>query len=330
MSFSQSFPAPPAPPAKRPPASRAHMSVSGLSIGFNTPPGARSNFVDGLETAQRLPPYAPRNVFSVDDFSGHVPADWESNRFGVGPENVASYFAGVKAGQGMWFNFNPCESDTHHIAIVPSVQGVNPVTGKAASLDMQQYETVCPVHNTPFGHGRHCSECGYKWCKQNYVATTGTPRGQFWLDGFRQADGRVRQWLFTEEVDRGVAAHVLGASRGYSVAFAIYRSVAPKPAPIYRYATRGGYSDGLESFGGTSRSFSMRSSSSESANLEVSAGALISQFVHDDPNDLAFWNPNPVGIIMLYYAPEDVINEIATKGGLKHNEGPLTGIPVGN
>lgn len=318
----------PAPQAKRPPAPRTHMTSGNLSIAFNTPDGARSRFVDGLETAQSLPPYARRNVFAVDDFAEQVPADWPRSASGVGAENIASYFVGVKAGQGMWFDFNSCATDTHHIAIVPSVQGVNPVTGRAASLDMQQYLSACPVHNTPFGLSRHCADCGYKWPKQNYVATTGTPRGSFWLDGFRQADGRVRQWLFTEEALRGVATHVLGDARGYAVAFAIYRSVAPKPAPIYRHQTRGGYDDGMLGIQTKGmRSFAM---ASRSANLEVGAGALINQFVHDDPNGLEFWNQTPVGIIMLNYAPEDVITDIIGRGGMKHNEGPLSGIPVGN
>lgn len=186
------FPAPRRPIQHSTPASHQYMTIAGLSIGFNTPEGARSNFADGLETVQRLPPYAHRNVFAVDDFAGHTPTDWANNRSGVGPENVASYFVGVRAGQGMWFDFNQCENDTHHVAIVPSVQGVNPVTGKPASLDMQQYIRECPVHNIPFtGMSRTCDACGYKWPKQNYVATTGTPRRSFWLDGFRQADGRV-------------------------------------------------------------------------------------------------------------------------------------------
>ncbi len=315
----------PAPKAARPPAPRPNMTLGNLAIGFNTPEGARSRFVDGLEAAQSLPPYARRNVFSVDEFVGHAPADWPQSMAGVGAENIASYFVGVKAGQGMWFDFNPCANDTHHIAIVPSVQGVNPVTGRPASPDMQQYLTGCPVHNTAFGLGRHCADCGYKWPKQNYVATTGSPRGSFWLDGFRQADGRVRQWLFTEEALRGVATHVLGDARGYAVAFVIYRSVAPKPAPVYRHATRGGYDDLLGMGATRSMSFSARS-----ANLEVGAGALISQFVHDDPNGLEFWDRKPVGIIMLNYAPEDVVADLIGRGGMKHNEGPLTGIPVGN
>lgn len=312
----------PADPIKRPPAARQHMTINGLSIGFNTPQGARSNFVDGLETAQRLPPHAPRNVFSVDDFAEHVPADWPKSKVGTGTD-IASYFVGVSAGQGMWFDFNQCSGDTHHIAIVPSIQGVNPVTGKPASLDMQQYETRCPMHKTAFGHGRHCAECGYKWPKQNYVATTGTPAGSFWLDGFRQSDGRVRQWLFTEEALRGVATHVLGDARGYAVAFAIYRSLQPKPSRP-QFATRGAF----ETLGASSKSVTRGMSNERS--LEVSAGALISQFVYDDPNDLRFWNQTPVGIIILNYAPESVILDILNKAGLKHNEGPLTGLPVGN
>lgn len=318
----------PAPTMSRPPSALQCMSIAGLAVSFHTPVGARSDFSDGIEKAQRLPPYAPRNVYAVNDFSGVAPAEWPRSAESMGAENVASYFAGVKAGQGMWFDFNRMNDDTHHVAIVPSVQGVNPITGCAGSLGMEQY-TECPVHKTPFLEGRHCTSCGYKWSKQNYLATTGTPRGMFWLDGFRQSDGRVRQWLFTEDQERGVATHVLGGSRQYAVAFAVYRSVAPKPVPRYNPVFRGGgYGSDLIGSSGA-QSFGMRTRSA-APKLEVAAGALINQFVYDDPHDLVFWNRTPVGIIMLNYVSEDMIAEIVTAAGMGHNEGPLKGVPVGN
>lgn len=319
----------PAQTQKRLPQALSRMSIANLAIGFNTPLGARSESSDGIEKAQRLPPHAPRNVYSVDDFNEVVTTEWPRSAQGVGAENVASYFAGVKAGQGMWFDFNHMNDDTHHIAIVPSIQGVNPVTGLAGALGMEQY-AACPVHKTPFADGHYCSACGYKWSKQNYVATTGTPRGMFWLDGFRQSDGRVRQWLFTEDSARGVATHVLGDARQYAVAFAIYRSVQAKPVRPHYPVFRGGgnyESDLIGSGGMRSMSFSAKSAAPK---MEVAAGALINQLVYDDPQSLDFWNQTPVGIIVLSYADDAAIAEIVQASGLSHNEGPLKGIPVGN
>ena len=321
----------PAPRGERSPAPYPHMTIGSLygtlSIGLNTPPGARSDLSDGVEKAQRLPPYAKRNVYLVDEFAEHVPSDWARSESGRGAEMVSSYFVGVKPGQGMWFDFNPMQNDQFHIAVVPSVQGVNPVTGKPASLSMEQYEK-CPVHERPFARDRYCSGCEYKWPKQNYVATTGTPYGAFWLDGFRQADGKVRQWLFTEEALRGVATHVLGDARQYAVAFAIYRSVAQRPPrrPIFR----GGYGVSKGALIGSSGETFATRSMSASPRLEVAAGALIDQFVYDDPEGIDFWQPKPVGIIMLNYAHEDEIARIVRAAGVGHNEGPLAGIPVGN
>lgn len=312
-------------PQQRPLVSHPAMSVAGLSVEFNTPEGARSRVNCGVEVAQGLPPYAHRSVFLVDGLNDNDRGDWPLSSHGQGANNVTSYFTGVRAGQGMWFNFNTMRSDEYHVAIVPSVQGVNPITGHAGSLNMEQYET-CPVHRTPFESGRFCRSCGYAWGKQNYLATTGTPPGYFWLDGFRQQDGKIRQWLFTEEPSRGVATHILGDVRQYAVAFAIYRSVSPKPrpsTPIFR----GG---GNMSFGDGGPLVSSRSFGTKSIPLEVAAGALIHQSVYDDPRDLSFWRREPEGIIILNYIGEREFEELIRGAGTGCNEGPLAGIPVGN
>ncbi len=97
----------------------------------------------------------------------------------------------------MVWTFNSLWSHDHHVAIVLSVQGVNPITGQQTKkLRLEQYREKCPVHDCEFGHDRFCKECEYKWPAQNYLTTTSTPSGQLWIDGWRAQDGKIAGFLF--------------------------------------------------------------------------------------------------------------------------------------
>jgi hypothetical protein len=129
----------------------------------------------------------------------------------------------------MWLDFNYNYSHSHHVAVVVSIQGVNPITGQATKqLRLEQYRERCPVHDTPFGQDRFCEQCNYKWDGQNYISSNSTPRGLFWIDGFRHANGVVRQYIFTKESCKGVAAQVIGEDRVFAIGIAFYLSKEPK------------------------------------------------------------------------------------------------------
>ena len=85
------------------------------------------------------------------------------------------------------------------------------------------------MHDCEFQQARYCPECKFKWPSQNYLASTVQPNGQFWLDGFRTEDGKVRQYIFTEEEARGVAAAKIGSARVFAIGIALYRSKKAKP-----------------------------------------------------------------------------------------------------
>lgn len=199
----------------------------GLAAAFHLPPASKSDRDrDGNEIEQRLPPAARQPVYRVEDYAA-CPTDWMH-----GSKDAASYFVRVEPEKGMWLDFNRCCYDTHDVAVVVSVQGLNPLTGrKADAMRLEQYKGKCPVHDADLQQDRLCSKCGFKWPPQNYLATTGTPYGQFWLDGFRAADGVVRQWVFTEDELKGVAAKKLGKDRVFAIGIAFYRSRKPKPSP---------------------------------------------------------------------------------------------------
>lgn len=213
------------------------MSVNGYKATLHLPKAVRRVInPDGTEAIAALPPGAPRPAFVVDEYPA-CPTGWMH-----GSGNASSYFIPIEAEHGMWLDFNANVYNTHHVALVISVQGINPVTGlKADPIRLEQYRNNCPIHNVAFTQDRFCAECKRKWPAQNYIATTGTPNGYLWLDGFMTEEGVVRQWFFTEEEAKGVAAQLIKQERVHAIGIAIYRSKAPKP-PVTRQILRGSYS----------------------------------------------------------------------------------------
>lgn len=218
------------------------MSANGLAVTLNMPESVAE------KEAGELPPYAPVEAYVVDEYPD-CPPNWMN-----GSSKAASYFVGVKEGHGMWLDFNKLTEDEHDIAVVISVQGVNPITGqKTSALRLEKYENKCPAHDKEFAQDRFCKDCGFKWPSQNYISSNAAPNGQFWLDGFRDGEGKVRQYIFTEEQARGVAAAIIGSDRVFAIGIAFFKSKEKKPQRYggYGYETlsRGGPRMALASMG---------------------------------------------------------------------------------
>jgi hypothetical protein len=176
-----------------------------------------------------LPSYSPVPAFVVDEYPA-CPDTWMP-----GSKTAASYFIPVRNGHGMWLDFNDSVTAKRDIAVVVSVQGINPVTGqKTAALGLEQYKNKCPKHDVEFKNDRFCSICGYKWPAQNYISSAATPTGKLWIDGFLTPEGKVRQYLFTEDEKKGVAGNILGLyqkQQVYAIGIAFYRAKEDKPLP---------------------------------------------------------------------------------------------------
>lgn len=319
------------------------MKINGLTCTFNLPKALVQQFANGQEVKQGLPPYAERPAYLVDEYPA-CPENWMPSG-----KNLASYFVPVKAGHGIWLDLNGCMNHTHDVAALISIQGVNGITNqKVDPLSLVQYVKQCPVHGIDFGPDLFCEKCGYKWPAQNYMATTGTPRGQFWLDGFRTMDGTVRQYVFTEEAMRGIAAQVIGDERVFAIGIAFYLSRQPKPvATIFRSLNLSEklYDGGFESFSDPqsfgseyklySKNLLSGSRSAEIApkRLEIAAGSRIDQQVYPDPKDIDYWEDEPAGSIVINYVDEETTNQIIAAGKrdlTAGGEGPLQGLRVGN
>jgi uncharacterized protein YegL len=195
---------------------KSKMNVNGFSVTINMPESVKSKD-DADDNA--LPPYAPVVAHVVDEYPAS-PSNWMH-----GSSKASSYFVGVKPEHGMWLDFNDNSKNERDVAIVVSVQGINPITGqKTSELRLEKYEKSCPVHNEEFAQERFCKSCGFKWPAQNYLSSTGTPKGEFWMDGFRSPDGKVRQYIFTEEQARGIANSVIGDDRVFAAQRVLNRS----------------------------------------------------------------------------------------------------------
>jgi hypothetical protein len=153
------------------------------------------------------------------------PDNWEH-----GSSKASSYFVEAKEGCGMWLDFNANKNYEYDIAAVISIQGVNPITGQPTNipLKLQKYEKQCPLHLEDFAQDRFCNKCGFKWPSQNFISSSGSPSDRFWLDGFRNAEGSVRQYVFTKDTAKGVANAILGEDKVYAIGVAFYKSKQKK------------------------------------------------------------------------------------------------------
>lgn len=302
------------------------MRIEGLGCEINTPRALLRQFVGGEEQLHQLPPYAPRPAYSVADYAAARP-EWIRGS----AANHGSYFVPVDDGDGLWLDFNSCWDHTHHVAIVVSIQGVNAITGLPTDgLYLEQYKEKCPRHDEPFESDRFCASCNYKWPAQNYLATTVTERNRLWIDGFRAADGVIRQFVFTAQQERSIARSVLGEDRSYALGIGFFLSVAPKPEPVRRHVSYTYQGFGGDFLGGVTRGGGgiLRSANS----LEVAAGARVHQRFPMDTEDLAFWRSEPAGLLYVNYADVEEVRSIVAAGRVDRTaggEGFLAGLPHG-
>lgn len=201
-----------------------NMKSNGLYCGLNSPEALVSKKDGEEEFKHRLPPYAKRKFYLVDEYPA-CPTNWMRSE-----GKLTSYFVPVQEGKGMWLDFNANWNNKHHVAIVISVQGVNPITGlPCTDAHLEQYIEECPKCKQKFGPNRLCKTCGYVWPKQNYISTTGTNMNQLWLDGFRTAEGIVRQYILTQEKMKGVASNIIGEDKVYAIGISFFLSKEAKP-----------------------------------------------------------------------------------------------------
>jgi hypothetical protein len=342
------------------------MTVNGLTCTLHMPemlaPRYKKN-PDGTESReeipQGLPRYAPRRAFKVDEYE--CPPNWEH-----GSSLAGSYFVPVQAGRGLWLDFSSNRQHTHDVAVVVSIQGVNPITGASqvdGDIRLEQYRTQCPKHNKDFKQDRFCEECGYKWAGQNYLSTT-SPGYSLWIDGVMTQDGEIRQYYFTEEEAKGFAHQVISKEKKvYAIGVAFYLSKEEKPKVTYSH-TSFTYNS-LEMYGSTYPMYGIQpkylcnistavslcsargaggqmmsdcddggglESFGGQKSLDIALGSKINQKIYDDPKELSYWQEKPAGFIYVNYCPMNEVKNILLRGKkdlTNGGEGFLKGLKVG-
>jgi hypothetical protein len=143
-----------------------------------------------------LPPGTGIEVFPVDAFEEPL-SHWI--------KGSGNYVVPVDADWGLWFDFTM--NDQMNTAVLLSIKGMNPVTGQRTNgFGLERYQEKCPIHGENFKDGLFCEKCNYKWPEQNYIAYPNT----LWWDGFRSSDGKVRQFFFTEDLEKSIPELVIG------------------------------------------------------------------------------------------------------------------------
>jgi hypothetical protein len=270
-----------------------------LGLIVNLPPAIKGRSINGL------PPYAPVIGYDVDKYPA-APESWPRTE-----GTTAGYFIAVEDGKGMWLDFNMCARHRHHVAVVISIQGVNPLTGrKTDKRELERYADDPSVEPWLRGY-------------QNYLATTCTPNGLLWIDGFRAQDGTVRQYVFTKDESKGVAAQLIGVNRVFAIGVSFFLSKEPKPEPktIIREmsfgATKGGGGGllGSKGIGGQAVWIAHQSSSMDADDTPIGASL---NFCSTDTGSKGITGANgPAGIegkLMSYVDEERSSRKLSVKG----------------
>jgi hypothetical protein len=288
------------------------------------------------EQIHMLPPGRPLEVIEVDRFI-KKPDNWMT-----GP---GSYVVPVKPNKGLWFDWT--YNDALNTAVLPTVKGCNPITGRPVKgFGLEYLGDRCPEHGIELINGSCCKECGYELPPQNYVPGNSNT---LWWDGFRSEDGKVRQFFFTEDPSRDIPSHLIGKDNTVpAFGFAFFSPIKKRtPAALdgraYNYLASEAlclsshegptFSTMINSstYGTTENSRSLLANATELKDVSIGAGAKINQGLSADryPND---WKSEPDAVMRIYFVFEDEYNKWKSHG-LKpeslNEKGFLKGLPVG-
>jgi hypothetical protein len=142
------------------------------------------------------------------------------------PEGVI--LLAVEEGAEFGFSFTHGE-----YAIVPSIRGLNPITGLKASIEpwTSSRGDFCPKDPT---HGRLgpkgvCKTCGHEWAPSNYISSSTVGK----LPGWRIGPDKYRPFVATADMAKDVAAAVDPSSAVPALGFAFYKSSGATRSPFY-------------------------------------------------------------------------------------------------
>lgn len=191
--------------------------------------------------------------------------------------NVEGIFLPVQSTEAMWMSFRP----TTPVALTVGAGGINAVTGNklAATLEKDAYLVAPP---------------------------------QPWLDGWKNQDGTVRQFVCAEYkggAGMTVGEQLIGSeSKTGGIAIALFTPIKPLPVvqtPSHHVFGSGVKLDGpfdghLEAYACASAPITRSFSRKSMVEMGVGAGGKITQKIYPDPYGLEVWNTAPSLITCVY------------------------------
>ena len=289
---------------------------SRLGFSLNTPRAWDSYRPEDLPEGRQTP------VFLVDRLPG-APDAWRL----PSPEGitVVNFVVGIEWGTALWIDLTCNDSLPMEVAAKISIRGVNPLTGTAINGLALEKVTHCSKHGVPLDENHRCPKCPtVQHPRENYFTTCNKSEDEnkvyFWLDGWR-VGSIVRQWVFTQDMDRDIASQVMGDGRkptpNIGIAFHYARNPKPKPKPKPVSRSRGG----LMLRGGMrgAEAFSM-------GDVGVAGGEQIDQDVGFDPKGLHHWQSRPNLIAVIHLSGIDTLRQIMGQRGSSGDAGWMSGM----
>lgn len=272
------------------------MTVNGLLVKVHTPPAPEG------EEINPLPDYSPTKVYPVSAFP-NVPSTWHK-----GGSRRSAYFMEFLPKKHLWLDFNNNWNFIYELGILIEVQGVNPLTGKAADTELKKYYH-CPEHGVPLQTENYCPACKYFWPYQNYMSTTCWPHGKLWLDGYYNNRNSVRGFL-SSSFKQSVAGQLFEKEipPDIKITFFCSKELKPqKPLPAKQYSIAG-------------------------VTMGIAAGAPIEQkLTYNDPRGVDFYRMEPWGTLELHLLNSSDFEKVSfTTPPDILSEGPLSKMRVGN
>jgi len=120
-------------------------------------------------------------------------------------------------------------------AVVPSIRGVNPLTGLKASSEVWtsgrgDYCPKDPSHGR-LGMGGVCPTCKHTWAPSNYLPVAGVSK----LPGWRVSKDTFRPFVMTQDWSKDVASAIGGACAVDAIGFLFYKATTGLYQGWYRY-----------------------------------------------------------------------------------------------
>ena len=138
---------------------------------------------------------------------------------------------GITEGSKFHFTFSSHEQE---YAVIPSIKGINPLTGLEATSDLTSHQrgSYCPQDPTHgvLKKGGYCPKCGMHWPEYNFVYV----RGSTTLDSWRTGKDEYRAFIASKDSGCDVASFLSGGNpMSQVIGFALYQGAITSSTSIF-------------------------------------------------------------------------------------------------